>query len=117
MRLLVLALAASTLFAAVVPASAATFIFVNRDDPGVGFNDPTPVDPVGGNPGTTRGEQRRIAFQRALDVWGALLPSPVAVGIGGKLGASVSCDPLDSLMSPRLYRVRPPGTTASITMS
>jgi len=28
------------------------------DDPGEGFNDNTPVDPIGGNTGTTLGEQR-----------------------------------------------------------
>ena len=31
---------------------AATITIVNLDDPGEGFNDPTPVAPVGGNPGT-----------------------------------------------------------------
>ena len=36
-------------------AQAATFQVTSRDAPGVGFNDPTPVAPVGGNPGTTIG--------------------------------------------------------------
>src|SRR5436189_223494 len=35
------------------PASAATITIVDLDGPGEGFNDTTPVDPVGGNPGTT----------------------------------------------------------------
>ncbi len=30
---------------------AADVIVVNGDPPGVGFNDPTPATPVGGNPG------------------------------------------------------------------
>ena len=37
---------------------AAVFAIINGDPAGVGFNDPTIVAPVGGNPGTTLGEQR-----------------------------------------------------------
>ena len=57
------ALAASaSLAAAVAPAhAAATIQITSRDPAGVGFNDPTPVAPVGGNPGTTLGEQRMLA--------------------------------------------------------
>jgi PA domain len=54
----------------------ATVIVLNADGPGEGFNDPTPVAPVGGNMGTTRGEQRLIAFQHAADIWGATIDSP-----------------------------------------
>jgi len=53
----------------------ATITIVNGNAPGVGFNDPTPVSPVGGNPGTTLGQQRLIAFQFAADLWGATLDS------------------------------------------
>src|SRR5438093_8524133 len=47
---------------------AATITVINNDGPGEGLNDPTPVAPVGGNTGTTRGQQRLIAFQRAADI-------------------------------------------------
>jgi hypothetical protein len=40
-----------------------------------GFTDPTPVAPVGGNPGTTLGQQRLNAFQHAANIWGATLNS------------------------------------------
>jgi hypothetical protein len=50
---------------------AVTFQIVNLDSPGEGFNDNTPATPVGGNTGTTVGEQRQIAFQYAADLWGA----------------------------------------------
>ena len=43
----------------------------NNDAAGVGFNDPTPVAPVGGNNGTTLGQQRMNAFQFAANIWGA----------------------------------------------
>ena len=69
-------------------ARAAVITIVNADGSGEGFNDPTPATPVGGNTGTTRGQQRLIAFQFAADVWGALLPSDVEIKI------SASFDPL-----------------------
>jgi PA domain len=56
-------------------AFAAQIIVVPADPPGEGFNDPTPVAPVAGNPGTTRGQQALNVFQRAADIWGAKLQS------------------------------------------
>jgi hypothetical protein len=68
---------------ALAGAQAATVItIVNMNEPGVGFNDPTPAAPVGGNAGTTLGQQRLIAFQHAADVWGATLTSSVPVRVG-----------------------------------
>jgi hypothetical protein len=55
--------------------AAATIVIVNNDGPGEGFNNPTPAAPVGGNPGTTIGEQRLYAFQHAANIWGATLTS------------------------------------------
>jgi len=46
---------------------------------GSAFRDTTPVKPVGGNTGTTLGEQRRIAVQAALDIWGKSLESNVPI--------------------------------------
>ncbi|MGI8733275.1 MAG: PA domain-containing protein [Pyrinomonadaceae bacterium] len=54
----------------------ATIIVINADGPNEGFNDPTPVAPVGGNPMTTRGAQRLFAFTHAANIWGATLDSP-----------------------------------------
>jgi hypothetical protein len=54
---------------------------VNNNAPGVGFNDPTPAAPVGGNNGTTLGQQRLNAFQFAANVWGSTLDSPVEIKI------------------------------------
>lgn len=60
-------------------AQAATITIVNLDAAGEGFNDPTAAVPVGGNTGTTVGEQRLLVFQQAASIWGALLPSDVAI--------------------------------------
>ncbi len=61
--------------------SASTIIIQNIDQPGVGFNDPTPVAPVGNNPGTTLGQQRLNAFQFAANIWGAVLDSNTTITI------------------------------------
>lgn len=85
---------------ATAPAFAGANIFVvNGDGPGEGFNDPTPAAPVGGNPGTTLGQQRLIAFAHAADIWSNTLDSnvdiwvlaafnPLAPNVLGSAGAS-----------------------------
>ena len=76
-------MAAVLCLGAAAPArAAATIVIVNQNGPGEGFNDATPVAPVGGNPGTTLGQQRLNAFQRAAEVWGATLTSTVPIRIG-----------------------------------
>jgi hypothetical protein len=61
--------------------AAATITIVNGDPPGIGFNDPRPVAPVGGNTGTTLGAQRINAFQAAADKWGETLDSSVPIRV------------------------------------
>lgn len=48
-------------------------IIINGNAPGVGFNDPTPAAPVGGNPGTTLGQQRLNVFEHAANIWEQVL--------------------------------------------
>lgn len=60
----------------------AEIIVVNLDaGTGQGLDDPTPAAPVGGNPGTTLGEQRFNAFQVAANIWGSFLDSSVPVRV------------------------------------
>jgi hypothetical protein len=61
--------------------AAATITIVNGDPAGVGFNDPTPATPVGGNTGNTLGAQRLNAFQAAASKWGATLNSSVPIRV------------------------------------
>jgi len=70
---------------------AATFVINNQDGPGEGFNDPTPVAPVGGNPGTTLGQQRLNLFQKAASIWGAAIESSVPIIIQANFDP-LSCD-------------------------
>jgi len=61
--------------------SAANFVIVNGDGSNEGLNDPTPVAPVGGNSGTTLGEQRMNVLVAVADRWAARLESPVDIVI------------------------------------
>src|SRR5450830_1556226 len=80
------------LFAALVagPVSAANIVIVNSDPAGTGLNDPAPVTPVGGNAGTTLGQQRLIVFQTAASFWGAKLTSNVTMRVSASF-TSLPC--------------------------
>jgi hypothetical protein len=80
-RVLLIAAAASLLPAGVVSAGPAQIVIVNINAPGVGFNDPAPRAPVGGNAGTTLGQQRLIAFEHAASIWSQTLDSNVPIRI------------------------------------
>ncbi len=86
-RTLVFALAGIALSAGAASAGPAQFVIVNINAPGVGFNDPTPAVPVGGNAGATLGEQRLIAFEHAARLWSARLDSSVPIRIRAQFTA------------------------------
>jgi hypothetical protein len=73
--------ALTALMAASAANAAVTIVIINGNAAGVGFNDPTPAAPVGGNPGTTLGQQRLIAFQAVANKWGATLTSNVSIDV------------------------------------
>ena len=62
-------------------AQAVTIEIDSRDAPGVGFNDTTPVLPVGGNPGTTLGAQRYNVYRYVADIWEKALTSNVNIKV------------------------------------
>ncbi|TFW34554.1 PA domain-containing protein [Massilia horti] len=66
---------------ACVGAHAAKIDIKSRDPAGKGFNDPTPVAPVGGNPGTTLGEQRWNVYKYVAKVWEDALQSDVTITV------------------------------------
>jgi hypothetical protein len=67
--------------------AAATIVIINTNAAGVGFNDPTIATPVGGNPGTTLGQQRLNVFQAAAATWGAELTSSVVITVDAAMVA------------------------------
>jgi len=80
----ILCLAATSAFAG------AHLVIRNTNAPGVGFNDTTPAAPVGGNTGTTLGQQRLNVFQRAADIWGSLIDSKIDIPVDASF-ASLDC--------------------------
>ncbi len=74
MRRHIIGLAVAAILGVSGSASAQGHIIIfNNNAAGVGFNDPTPAAPVGGNPGTTLGQQRINVFLRAASIWEAKL--------------------------------------------
>jgi MYXO-CTERM domain-containing protein len=76
------ALVVVTMFSALLaPAAveAAEVVLWIDDEPGSGFNSTQPAAPVGGNTGTTVGEQRAIAFLYAVKIWATQLESDVPI--------------------------------------
>ena len=55
----------------------ATITIQNNDAAGTGFNDNTPAAPVGGNAGTTVGQQRLNAFTFVPGRRSPVVPSPL----------------------------------------
>jgi len=76
---------------------AATITIVNADGAGEGFNDTTPAVPVGGNAGTTLGEQRMILFETAANQWGALMESDVEILVTAKFDP-MTCDATGAIL-------------------
>jgi hypothetical protein len=70
---------------------------VVTDAAGVGFNDPTPAAPVGGNAGTTIGQQRLIAFQYAASIWGNKLNSTQGILMNASFPA-LSCNATSAVL-------------------
>ena len=70
-----------------VAQASAKFVINVLDAKGVGFNDTSPATPVGGNTGTTVGQQRLIVFQAAADAWGRVLESSVPIVVEASFSA------------------------------
>ena len=82
-----LAVAAGLLVGEGTAQAAVTIVINNLNAAGVGFNDTTVVAPVGGNTGTTLGQQRLIAFTYAANIWGATLTSNQPIIINAQFSA------------------------------
>ncbi len=91
------ALTLALLILASLPAAAANLVIVVTDPAGQGFNDPTPAAPVGGNMGTTIGDQRLNVFKEAARIWGGLLPSNVDIRIDSSFQA-LDCDATSAVL-------------------
>ena len=79
-----LLLITALLTGAAVQLAGTTFNFVNLDTAGYGFRDTTPATPVGGNDGTTLGQQRINVVLEACRIWGLYLHSTVTINVEGQ---------------------------------
>ncbi len=70
-----------------------TITIVNADAAGEGFNDPTTAVPEGGNPGSTRGQQRLNVFNHAAGIWAGFLDSQVPIRIQARFDPLTPCTP------------------------
>lgn len=78
-------------------AGAAIIVINNIDGAGEGFNDPTPVAPVGGNPGVTLGQQRLNAFTYAAELAGLCLVSNVPIIVNAAMNP-LTCTPTSAVL-------------------
>jgi hypothetical protein len=97
MRRLLLVLS-SLLLATTAFAGTGRVIIINTDPAGVGFNDPTPVEPVGGNTGTTRGQQRLNVFEAAAARWSAVLDIHVDVKVEASFAPIAGCTATEAIL-------------------
>lgn len=75
-----------------VAAQAADIVLVVADGAQRGFNDRTPVAPIGGNDGETLGAQRRIAFAHAAAILGSRIDSRVPIRIEASFDRALGCE-------------------------
>lgn len=76
----------------------ATFQLNILDSIGEGFNDPGTPDPastIGGNVGVSLGDQRRIAFAAAAQIWAGRLDSSVTIVVGANFDP-LPCDAMEA---------------------
>ena len=78
-------------------AHAVNIVVLNNDGAGEGFNDPTVVAAVGGNYGTTIGQQRLIAFQYAASIWAACLQGSVTIRVAAQMNP-LSCNATSAVL-------------------
>lgn len=81
-----------------VLSAGAQITIVNTDSGQQGLNDPAPRTPVGGNPGTTLGQQRLNVLNYAAGLWGALLDSPVEIRVQARF-SSLTCDATSAVLA------------------
>ncbi len=87
--------AAPTTTTTIPPAT--NIVIINNDDPGEGFNDPSPRVPIGGNNGTTLGDQRLNVFEFAADILELLISSPFDIRVAATFD-ELPCDATSAVL-------------------
>ena len=89
-----------SLLLAAMPLFAGTgqVLIINNDAAGIGFNDPTPATPVGGNAGTTLGQQRLNVFLAAAQMWQNNLDTNVDVRVRANFAPITGCTDTEGVL-------------------
>ena len=89
-----------SLLLAAMPLFAGTgkVLIINNDIAGTGFNDPTPATPVGGNTGTTLGQQRLNVFLAAAQMWQNNLDTNVDVRVRASFAPISGCTDTEGVL-------------------
>lgn len=86
-----------TALLAISPVNATTISIVNNDNAGEGFNDPTTVPAVAGNPAVTIGQQRLNVFYAAAEFWEERIDSDVEIKIDSAFDP-LTCSPNSAVL-------------------
>ena len=108
-RFLLIALLAS---ASSAFAGSGRIVIINNDPAGKGFNDPTVVAPVPGNPATTLGQQRLNVFLAAAEKWQSALDTNVDIRVSARFSPIAGCTATQAVLgqaSPMLFVFGTPG--------
>lgn len=73
-------------------------VILNNDGANVGLNDPTPATPVGGNTGTTLGQQRLNVYLAAAERWQNHLDTNVDIRVRASFAAISTCTDTEGVL-------------------
>src|SRR6185436_14720279 len=73
-------------------------VILNLDSANVGLNDPTPAAPVGGNTGTTLGQQRFNVYLAAAEKWQNVLDTNVDIRVRASFAPISGCTETEGVL-------------------
>jgi hypothetical protein len=80
-------------------AGAGRIIIVSKElQSAAGLNDPTPREPVGGNTGTTLGQQRMRVFEAAAERWNSLIDTDVNIMVDASFPTIPDCSATSAVL-------------------
>lgn len=95
--ILVAVLLGGSLVSSAALAAPGVIRILNLDGAGEGFNDPAAAAPVGGNSGTTVGQQRLNVFQQAGNIWGSILQNTDTIYVNARFDP-LTCTPTSAVL-------------------
>ena len=91
-------LIAILLFSVQAFAGTGRIVILNNDAANTGLNDPTPAAPVGGNSGTTLGQQRLNVYLAAAEKWQNVLDTNVDIRVRASFAPITGCTDTEGVL-------------------